>query len=140
MASGLAEISDEARLLMDRFWPGSLTLILPATTAVLPVITAGTRTVALRWTDAVFVKGLLERWEKPVTATSANRSGMPAAVTADEILSQLGDQLEVLVDGGTLPARGGSTLLDMTRPTPLLVREGPVALSDLRMALKGNIH
>jgi L-threonylcarbamoyladenylate synthase len=146
MASSLAEIPQSGRLLMTRFWPGALTLILPSKPNVPPFVTAGTRNVALRWSGAPFVKDLLERWENPITATSANLSGMPAAVTVDEVLVQLGDELDVVVDGGTLPTRGGSTILDMTQPTPLLVREGPVALSDLREVLRGmegkegNIH
>src|SRR5688572_28466074 len=98
MASRLAEISSEARVLMDRFWPGPLTLILPSNPVVPDLVTAGTGTVALRWPDSAFVMGLLERAENPITGTSANRSGLPATVAIHEVLDQLGNELEIVID------------------------------------------
>jgi L-threonylcarbamoyladenylate synthase len=73
---------------------------------------------------------------QPITATSANRSGIPSSVTAVEVCEQFGDSLKFVIDGGKLPARGGSTLLDLTESPPRLLREGPIPESDLNSVLK----
>jgi L-threonylcarbamoyladenylate synthase len=72
----------------------------------------------------------------PMTATSANRSGSPSTVTADEVRAQLEGRLELLIDGGALPARGGSTLLDLTCTPPQVLREGPISKTELSDILK----
>jgi L-threonylcarbamoyladenylate synthase len=77
---------------------------------------------------------------KPITATSANRSDMPSTVTAEEVQSQLGESLDALIDGGVLPARPGSTLLDLTLDPPVLLREGPTSFESLQEFFKGRIR
>lgn len=124
----------------EKFWPGPLTLI-TAAAPFLPVnVTAGTNTIGLRWPIAPFATALLSRFRKPITATSANRSGEPSAVSAEEVRRQFDDTLDALIDGGPLPARGGSTLLDLTVDPPLFVREGPVAFEKLSEFLNGRIR
>src|SRR5689334_13869012 len=90
--------------LATRFWPGPLTIILPAAKSVPDKVTAGTRTVGLRWPDAEFATTLVNQFGGPITATSANRSGLPAAVTADEVRIQLKESVDALIDGGQLPS------------------------------------
>jgi len=126
--------------LAERFWPGSLSLILPATPSLSAKLTAGTGTIGLRWPEANFATSLVTRFERPVTATSANRSTMASAVTCDEVRSQLGTSLDVLIDGGVLPARSGSTLLDLVSDPPVLLREGPVSFESLSEFFGGNIR
>ncbi|HEX5000162.1 MAG TPA: L-threonylcarbamoyladenylate synthase [Terriglobia bacterium] len=140
MAGRVARVSDEVRRLAEEFWPGPLTLVLPALESVSPLITAGTGTVGVRWPDAPMALRLIHGLDRPLTATSANRSGLPAAVTAGEVESQLAGWLDLLVDGGSLPARGGSTLLDMTTSPAVLLREGPVSFEALNAFLKGAIR
>jgi L-threonylcarbamoyladenylate synthase len=135
MVEGIAAFSDAARALAATFWPGPLTLVLPAERNISPVLTAGTGGIGVRWPDAPFATRLANALGRPVTATSANRSGMPAAVTAAEVRAQLEGQLEVVVDGGTLPVRGGSTLLDLTQDPPVLLREGPVSYDAIKRIL-----
>src|SRR5262249_28113914 len=94
----------------NRFWPGPLTLILHAAPNMPVTVTAGTKTIGLRWPKAPFAAKLVERSGQPLTATSANRSGQPSTITADEVRAQLGDLVDAIVDGGDLPERGGSTL------------------------------
>jgi L-threonylcarbamoyladenylate synthase len=122
------------------FWPGPLTLVLPASDSLPSGVTAGTGTIGLRQPIAAFASELVERFGKPITATSANRSGMPSAVTADEVRAQLGDSMDALIDGGTLPARSGSTLLDLTVDPPVVIREGPVTFESLEQFFKGRLR
>jgi L-threonylcarbamoyladenylate synthase len=83
---------------------------------------------------------LVEMFGKPITATSANRTGEPTCVTAAEVSGQIGELLPVLIDGGELPARSGSTLLDLTGETPVLLREGPVQYATLEAFLQGRLR
>jgi L-threonylcarbamoyladenylate synthase len=111
-------------------------MILPAQSGVPGAVTAGTGTVGVRWPRADFVRRLLHAWGQPITATSANRSGQPSCITAAEVREQLDDAIDVLVDGGELPARGGSTLLDLTGSPARLLREGPIPEHELSDVLK----
>jgi L-threonylcarbamoyladenylate synthase len=122
------------------FWPGPLTLVLPADARVPETVTAGTGTVGVRWPVASFATALVARFGGPVTATSANVSGRPSCITAAEVRAQLDDQLALLIDGGQLPARTGSTILDLTSDPPLLLREGPISFDALSTFLNGNIR
>jgi len=135
MAERMAELPDAARVLSAKLWPGPLTLVLPARAHVSTVLTAGTGSIGVRWPEAPFATRLANALGRPVTATSANRSGMPAAVTAAEVRTQLEGQLEMIVDGGTLPVRGGSTLVDLTQDPPALLREGPVTYDAIKEIL-----
>jgi L-threonylcarbamoyladenylate synthase len=136
MANSIARLSDTALALAERFWPGPLTMVLPARASVSATVTAGSETIGVRWANNVFTQRLLEAFGRPITATSANRSGLPSAVTAEEVRVQLGDSLEMLVDGGELPAREGSTLLDVTQIPVRLLREGPIAKAELSDVLR----
>jgi L-threonylcarbamoyladenylate synthase len=139
MLQQVASIPKDLHRLADRFWPGPLTMIVNALGSVPASITAGTGTVGVRWPDAPLALRLVNALGKPITATSANRTGMGTAITAEEVRFQLEDRLDLLIDGGELPARSGSTLLDLTVEPPLLVREGPVSYGALENVLKGRI-
>jgi L-threonylcarbamoyladenylate synthase len=141
MAESLANVDGIGfRAVAGRFWPGPLTLILPAQALVSEVITAGTATVGLRWPVAPFAISIMDRFHKPLTATSANQSGAQAAITVDEVSSQLGKSVDALVDGGTLPSRAGSTVLDLTADPPVLLREGPISFETLKEFFDGRIR
>ena len=136
MASRVCHMSDSAHALAERFWPGPLTMILPARENVPSLVTAGTGNVGVRWPASDFALRLVGALEQPITATSANRSGIPSSVTAVEVCEQFGDSLKFVIDGGKLPARGGSTLLDLTATPPRVLREGPIPESELSSVLK----
>ena len=140
MIETLAEFSGLAEELAERVWPGPLTMVLPALPNVSRVLTAGTGGIGVRWPAAPFAIRLLEAFGRPITATSANISGMPSCATADAVRAQLEGRLEMLIDGGTLPAPGGSTVLDLTRQSPTLLREGPVSFERLAELLQGNVR
>lgn len=137
-------VSDITERLASRFWPGPLTLILPvrksASENVSRLVTAGTGTIGVRWPQAPFAMRLVRTFGKPITATSANKSGQPSTASADEVRAQLGADLEMLIDGGVLANPQGSTLVDLTQKRPAILREGPVSRKALEEALDGNIQ
>jgi len=128
------------RPIAQEFWPGPITLVLPAREILPDSVTAGTGTIGVRWPVCPFATMLVRMFGKPITATSANRTGQQTCVTAAEVSEQIGELLPVLIDGGELPARSGSTLLDLTGETPVLLREGPVSFEALGAFLKGKLR
>jgi L-threonylcarbamoyladenylate synthase len=133
----LAEVAvllEAARPLARRFWPGGLSLVLPKTEAVPDEVTAGP-TVAVRVPDLALARSLIEAAGGVLAVTSANRSGEPAALDAEEVLEQLAGQIELVVDGGR--CRGGvpSTVLDCTVWPPAIVRHGAVSEAAIQAVL-----
>lgn len=140
MAESVAEPPKVFYDLAKQFWPGPLTVILPAKKSLPINLTAGTATVGVRWPIADFATKLVNDLGTPVTATSANRSGLPAAITADEVRNQLDESVDALVDGGELPSRGGSTVLALTADVPVVLREGPVRFEALERFFGGKVR
>jgi L-threonylcarbamoyladenylate synthase len=140
MAESIIEPDDRFIRVVEKFWPGPLTIVTTAAASLPTNVTAGTKTIGLRWPTADFATSLVSRFGKPITATSANRTAMPAAITADEVRTAIGDSIDALVDGGTLPARGGSTVLDLTIEPPIVLREGPVTFETLAQFFSGRIR
>jgi tRNA threonylcarbamoyl adenosine modification protein (Sua5/YciO/YrdC/YwlC family) len=125
-AMGLAEFADQALDLADRHWPGALTLVLPRlATAPDWLGHRGRRTVGLRCPDHPVALELLETYG-PLVVTSANLSGQQAALDNEEAEALFGDAVALYLEG---EAKGGraSTIIDLTEPDPLVLREGPVA-------------
>ena len=129
------ELTDNARKLMERFWPGPLTLIFKAAPGLPDALTAGTGTIGVRLPDHPFTRRLLETLGRPLTAPSANISGTGELRTAQEVTSSLEDKLDLIVDGGPAPGGKSSTVLDTTTNPPTLVREGALSRGDLESVL-----
>ena len=112
--------------LASQFWPGPLTLIIPASPSLCREIHLGTGKVAVRVPDHDVARALARVAGHALTSTSANISGGEAAATADEAAAALGDSLDVIIDAG--PVTGGlpSTIVDVTGDEPALVRAGAV--------------
>ena len=127
---GLA-FNEAAAALAAAFWPGPLTLVLPATGGKLPVELRGTEGgIAVRWTSHAGMERLIQEVGHPITSTSANRSGRPPAVDISAVQRDFGDVPKLLaLDGGTLGKAAPSTVLDCTAPAPRLVREGAIPRS-----------
>lgn len=120
-----------AERLMQKFWPGPLTLLLPALDSLSGHITAQTGKVAVRMPGESFALHLARALPYPITATSANLSGMPAAVSAEDVRRYFGRGLDLLVDGGRTPGGRPSTILDVSGAVPEIVREGIIAASEI---------
>lgn len=106
-----AQVPDALQKLMGRFWPGPLTVVCPARSDLPDLLTGGTGTVGIRQSPDPTAARLLAAFGRPVTATSANCSGQPAAVTAAEVQEIFGSQIDLILDGGTTPGGLSSTLI-----------------------------
>lgn len=135
-AERLAEVPREARGLMDAFWPGPLTLVLPLRDGapVASLATAGRPTVALRAPAHPLARALLAEVGAPLAAPSANPSGRVSPTTADHVLAGLGSQVDAVLDGGACPVGVESTILALD-PVPRLLRAGGLPVEALEEAL-----
>ena len=127
---GLAvDVTDRARLLIRRHWPGPLSLIFKAALIVPPRVRGAGGTIALRVPDDRLCLKLLNYVGGPVVSSSANLSGHPPAQTAAEVVRVFGNQLDLVLDGG--PRTGGvpSTLVDVSAERPRLLRRGAIDVS-----------
>ncbi len=124
-----------AEQLASLFWPGPLTLVVKKRSEIVDQATAGRDTVALRSPDHPLAQALIAAFDGPIAAPSANRSTRVSPTTADHVRQQLGHRVQMILDGG--PCRVGieSTVLDLTTPTPRLLRPGGITLSQLREAI-----
>ncbi|MEW5974430.1 MAG: L-threonylcarbamoyladenylate synthase [Acidobacteriota bacterium] len=125
------DLPDVFYKIAEEFWPGPLTLIVPAATKLPRKITGGTGTVALRIPDLRITRLLIRAIDIPIVGTTANRAAHPPCASADDVLHDLGGKIELVLDAG--PSRGNapSTILDLTRDTPRIVREGGIPATDL---------
>jgi L-threonylcarbamoyladenylate synthase len=128
-----AFVPDCARVLIARFWPGALTLVLPKRPNV-PDIVSSDETVAVRIPDLELARAFL-RLTGPLAATSANRSGQPSPITAADVMAQLGGRIAAVLDGGPCPGGTPSTVVNCVASPPYIVREGALAGATLRHAV-----
>ena len=112
--------------LADRFWPGGLTLILEALDLP-PEITAAGSTVGVRMPNHPLTLELLREFGGPIATTSANRSGEDPAISASEVDAQLGDRVNLIVDGGDTITKVASTVLDLSASPPRILRHGGIS-------------
>lgn len=117
-------ISQTAERLARRFWPGALTLVLWRLPQVPDLVTGGGETVAVRMPNHRVPLALAAGLGRPITGTSANRSGQADLLTQEEVLDQLGGQVDHVVRCGPLPKGIASTVIDLTSEQPVLLREG----------------
>jgi L-threonylcarbamoyladenylate synthase len=121
--------------LAQKFWPGALTLLVDASHRLPRKVTANQGRVALRWPDSPVACALIEQLGAPITGTSANISGRPSCSNAEQLISQLGTRLPLILDSGDTGGVLSSTIVDLRAETWHIVREGAVSESDLRKAL-----
>jgi L-threonylcarbamoyladenylate synthase len=129
-----AAVSPEAELLAAAFWPGALTLVVPKQAEV-PAAVSPTETVGVRVPAHPVALALLGA-AGPLAATSANRSGEPAAVTPEQVLAAFDGRIDLLIDGGRCPGGQASTVVDCTLSPPRVLREGPIGLAAIQAALR----
>jgi len=129
------EVPPAAHLLADAFWPGPLTMILCRSERVPDVVTGGRETVGLRVPDHPVARALLAGFGGGIAAPSANRYGKVSPTTAADVRSDLGDDVDLVLDGG--PCRVGveSTIIDLTSGEPELLRSGGISIDRLAEVL-----
>ena len=118
-------------LLAGRHWPGALTLVAAARAEAPELLTAGTGTVGVRLPDDAEARAIVRACGGLLTATSANPAGRPPARTAAEVLDYFPDGPGLILDGGATRTELPSTVIDVTGPTPRLIREGVVSREEL---------
>ena len=130
--TGVAEpVSPLAWQLIHRFLPGALTLVLPKSKAVPDILTAGGSTIAIRIPAHPIPIALIGGLGTPIVGTSANLSGQPSPLTADEVYAQLGDRIDLIIDGGRCLGGKESTIVDVTGLTPVILREGAISREEI---------
>lgn len=112
-----------------RFWPGPLTIVIPARAGLSPALLGGGSTIGLRVPEDATARALAGRVS--LASTSANRSGQPAPTTADQVVEQLGGRIDLVLDAGPVGGQP-STIVDFTAAPPLLRRPGPVSVKALQ--------
>jgi L-threonylcarbamoyladenylate synthase len=122
--------------LIERFLPGGLTLVVPRTQKVKDIITAGGDSVAFRIPDHPVARALIRGSGMPVIGTSANVSGQPNPLTYEEVYRQIGDKVDLVINGGPTPGGKESTVVDVTGDIPAILRLGVVSRAQLEEVIK----
>lgn len=125
------EWTDDAERLAAAYWPGPLTLVIPKAACVPDVATAGGTTVAVRAPRHAVAQALLAAVGRPIAAPSANRSNRISPTTAAHVAAELGDRIDLLLDGGPCQVGLESTVVDLASSPPRLLRPGGISASEL---------
>jgi len=125
-----------AQLLMERFWPGRLTLILEARPHLPARLTAGSGKIGIRLAAHPVARALVEAHAKPITGTSANLSGGSGCRQITELDPRIARQVDLILDGGVLKGGVGSTVVDVTEEIPVVIREGEISRPEILAAIK----
>jgi L-threonylcarbamoyladenylate synthase len=129
------DIPPQARDLMEKFWPGPLTLILPARPGLSPRVTGNTNGVGLRQPRQEVTCRLIAALGFPVTGTSANRAGQPAFTRAIEVEREFGADLSLVLDVGSCPGGLPSTIVAVNVTPPRVIRAGAVRIVDIQKVI-----
>ncbi len=124
--------------LINSFWPGPLTLLFKPKSAINKNITSDL--IAIRQPGNSITRMLLATLDHPLTAPSANLSGTSPATTAQQVKEKLGNQVDLILDAGTLPGGKPSTLIDATKVPIQLVREGAISFKEIKESLDGMLQ
>ena len=137
LSSLVAKMPPPFAILMERFWPGPLTLIFPGVASLPEMLTGHRGTIGARVSSHPVARQLVRAFGRPITATSANLSGHPPAVTASGVRAQFGSEVDAVLDGGRTPGGQGSTLLGYQEGEICLLRAGVVPFAEIEAALAG---
>jgi len=137
LAGLVAEIPWTFPILMEKFWPGPLTLVFPGAKFLPEMLTGSLGTVGVRVSSHPVARQLVKAFGRPITATSANYSGQPAAVAASGVHAQLGPEVDVVLDGGETSGGLGSTLLGYQEGKVCLLRVGVIPFVEIEAVLAG---
>ena len=135
MALFCRDIPESAYRLAEKFWPGPLTMVLPAREIVPKCTTAGLPTVAVRCPDCAITRDIIRLSGVPIAAPSANISGKPSTTTAAHVLSDHNGKIPMIVDGGSCRVGVESTIIDLTENPPRLLRPGGITPAQLESVL-----
>jgi L-threonylcarbamoyladenylate synthase len=120
------DVPESGSKLMNRFWPGGLTILFEASHNVPQKLTAKTGKIGIRLSGNLIATSLAKTLSKAVTATSANLSGQKECLSVNDVIDSLGNSIDAIIDGGSTPGGLASTIVDVTTDPPNIVREGVV--------------
>lgn len=130
-----AGVTPAASALMKRFWPGPLTIIFKASSKVPAELLGSTGKIGVRVSGSAVARRLSETLSSPITATSANPAGKSPPNAPEEVIGYFNGTIDILIDGGRLPGRSGSTVVDASGEGIRVVREGEVPAEEILKAL-----
>jgi L-threonylcarbamoyladenylate synthase len=122
--------------LVESFLPGGLTLVVNRSTVVKDIITSGGNTVAIRIPDHPVPIALIKGSGMPIVGTSANLSGVPNAISVNGVKDQIGNLVDLVIDGGPIPGGKESTIVDVTGDLPVILRLGAISRTELEKVVK----
>lgn len=131
------DVPPAARRLVSRFWPGALTVVVRRSERVPSLVAGGGPTVALRVPNHPVPRALVRAVGVPIVGTSANTHGMPSPVTAQLAVYDLGDRVDLVLDGGRVPGGRESTVVDVTSQSPRVVRQGAIPAKEIESLFGG---
>jgi len=129
-------VPQKAKLLIKKFWPGPLTIVLFKTKMVPDEVTAGSKTVAIRMPKNKIALELIKASNVPIAAPSANLATRPSPTTAQHVFEDLKDKIDLILDGGKTKVGVESTVVDLTTKPPLILRPGGISLEKIKKVLK----
>lgn len=135
LPSWARHVPEEAWRLAEAFWPGPLTLVLPRTARATDAVTGGQDTVALRVPNHPVALAVLDALGGGVAAPSANRFGRVSPTTAEHVRADLGDEVDLILDGGACTVGVESTIVDLSGKEPAVLRPGGLAVEELERVL-----
>jgi L-threonylcarbamoyladenylate synthase len=130
------ELSSRFFMLTRRFWPGPLTVIVPASVRVPLKVTGNTGRLAMRQSSGPTVQKLIEAMDQPLIGTSANMSGQPTCATGIEVFGTMDGRVDLVLDGGQCPGLGNTTV-DITEPYWKMIKEGAISEKEIADCLQG---
>jgi L-threonylcarbamoyladenylate synthase len=125
------EISSSAKRLIEKFWPGPLTVVLLKEEKIPDIVTAGLPSIAIRMPNHPMALSLIKESKSPIAAPSANPFGYLSPTTAEHVREQLGNQVDLILDGGPCPVGVESTIISFLGESPRLLRAGGVSLEEI---------
>jgi L-threonylcarbamoyladenylate synthase len=135
LAGLVTAIPEKAALLMEKLWPGGLTLVFQAAASVPAALTAGSGKIGIRLPRHPVARALVDAVGRPVTGTSANLSGQPGCSCIDALAEKITLAADLILDAGPLEGGVGSTVVDVTREEPVILRSGTIPDDIIQRAL-----
>jgi len=132
--------NETADILIQKFWPGQLTIILPKVVKAPEILTGGSSSIAVRQPNNPITISIAKEVEcGGIVGTSANLSGNKEPITIKEAINQLGDEVDIYIDGGTSHKKIPSTIIDLTSKPLKLIRKGPISFEDIKDTIKNEL-
>ncbi len=128
-------VPPDAEKLMDRFWPGNLTIVFPAKDSLPENLTAGSGKIGVRIPGYAVTSALVNDLDHPITGTSANISGEPGCSLIADLSPQIAENVDLIFDAGPLKGGKGSTVVDVTTDPPEILREGEISEKEIFIVL-----